>query len=60
MAANMSDYAIYPLEGNHDFEVANSQDFSEPDAMLDVNLQLWKQYLTEEAQEEYAKAGYYT
>jgi len=22
--ANFSDYALYPLEGNHDFEVANS------------------------------------
>ena len=24
MVANMSSYVIYPLEGNHDFEVANS------------------------------------
>lgn len=24
MKANLTDYSIYPLEGNHDFEVANS------------------------------------
>ncbi len=27
MQANLTEYAIYPLEGNHDFGVANSQNF---------------------------------
>eukprot|EP00347_Sterkiella_histriomuscorum_P022876 403336826 len=60
MVANMSSYVIYPLEGNHDFEVANSQDFRQPDTMLEINLNLWKQWLDEEAQNVYMKAGYYT
>jgi hypothetical protein len=32
--ANFSDYALYPLEGNHDFAIPNSQDFSKPDPMI--------------------------
>lgn len=36
--ANLSDYVLYPLEGNHDFVTPNSQDFSKPDEMLAFNL----------------------
>lgn len=27
MGANFTNYSVYPLEGNHDFGVVNSQDF---------------------------------
>ncbi|CDW80649.1 saposin b domain-containing protein [Stylonychia lemnae] len=60
MKANFSDYVIYPLEGNHDFGEANSQSFIQPDPMLDINLKLWSEWLDENAQQQYAKAGYYT
>ena len=60
MKANLSDYVIYPLEGNHDFGEANSQSFIQPDPILDVNLKLWDQWLDEGAKQQYAKAGYYT
>jgi sphingomyelin phosphodiesterase len=40
-AANLSSYELYPLEGNHDFVVPNSQDFSKPDPILALNMQLW-------------------
>jgi len=43
--ANLSDFSIYPLEGNHDFGVANSQNFTEPDPMIAINLELWDEYL---------------
>ena len=58
--ANFSQYAIFPIEGNHDFGEANCQDFRVPDPILQINLDLWKDYLDEEAQKVYAKQGYYT
>jgi len=45
MIANLSSYSIYPLEGNHDFEVANSQDFRKPDDVLAININLWQKWL---------------
>jgi len=60
MKANLSDYVIYPLEGNHDFGEANSQSFIQPDPILDINLKLWDQWLDDNAKVQYAKAGYYT
>lgn len=60
MKANFTEYSIYPLEGNHDFETANSQDFREPDVMLDINLGLWSQWLDEAAQDVYKEVGFYT
>lgn len=37
-AANLSSYSLYPLEGNHDFVIPNSQDFTKPDEMIAFNL----------------------
>lgn len=39
--ANLSQYPLYPLEGNHDFVTPNSQDFRTPDPMLAFNLEQW-------------------
>jgi len=41
MAANFSDYAVHVLEGNHDFVVPNSQDFSKPDQIIEFNMKIW-------------------
>ena len=50
---NFTDYSIHVLEGNHDFEVVNSQDFREPDPILTWNAMLWDKYLDEEAKKIY-------
>ena len=60
LEANLSKYSIYPIEGNHDFEKANSQDFTKPDPVLQVNLRLWNQYLDAEARQQYQTNGYYS
>ena len=49
------------MQGNHDFEVLNSQDFKNPDPILAYNAKLWDRYLdSEEAKRSFLKAGYYT
>lgn len=61
MNANLSDWSTYVIEGNHDFGlVMNSQDFSTTDPMITYNLNLWRKYLTPEAQEEFARHGFYS
>ena len=59
-AANLSDYVLYPLEGNHDFVEPSSQDFTKQDPMIAYNLKLWDRYFDEEAKVVYAKHGYYS
>jgi len=59
-AANLTSYALYPLEGNHDFVEPNSQDFTKQDPMIAYNLKLWDQYFDEESKVVYAKHGYYS
>lgn len=58
--SNLTNYVLYPLEGNHDFVEPNSQDFTKQDPMIAYNLQLWDRYFDEEAKTVYAKHGYYS
>lgn len=54
-------WSTYPLEGNHDFGVTiNSQDFTITDPMITYNLELWKVWLTEDAQKQFAVNGFYS
>jgi len=56
-------WSTYPLEGNHDFGVTiNSQDFSAPtpDPMITYQLGLWSDWLTEDAQKQFAVNGFYS
>ncbi len=60
MQANLN-WATYPIEGNHDFgETINSQDFTATDSMITYNLNLWKVWLTEDAQKQFAVNGFYS
>lgn len=60
MKTALKDYPVYPVEGNHDFELANSQRYHPKDPMIDFTLEHWKQWLTPEAQTEFAKNGHYS
>lgn len=58
---HLSQWSIVPLEGNHDFgEVINSQDFTQTDPMITYNLNLWRDWLTPDAQEQFAVNGFYS
>ena len=60
MQANLH-WATYPLEGNHDFgQTINSQDFTVTDPMITYNLNLWKVWLTDDAQKQFAINGFYS
>jgi len=54
------DMAIYPIHGNHDFSLMNSQNMSDHDPMIDFNSQIWSEWMTPEANEEYKRLGFYT
>jgi len=61
MQTKLSAWSTYPLEGNHDFGVTiNSQDFTETDPMITYNLELWKVWLDEAAQKQFAVNGFYS
>ncbi len=57
--ANFSDVSIYPLLGNHDFEISNLQDFRQPDRVLDFVADAWKDFLEPQARQSFAEVGYY-
>lgn len=48
------------IEGNHDFVVPNSQDFSKPDPIIDFNLKIWDRYFDDNAKQIYKDQGYYS
>lgn len=61
MLENFSEWSIIPLEGNHDFgETINSQDFTATDPMITFNLGIWKQWMSQSAQQEYGVNGFYS
>lgn len=60
MKSNFSNYTLYPLEGNHDFTIINSQNFDAPDPIVQHNLKGWDQWLDDQAKETFAKQGYYS
>ena len=60
MKEHLGQYALFPIEGNHDFEVSNSQDFSKPDPMIKFDIEHWRQWLTPEAIEIFKEQGYYS
>ena len=60
MSANLSDYSIHVLEGNHDFVVPNSQDFRTSDPLLQFNMEIWDKWLDDEAKAIYKEHGFYT
>jgi len=62
MHANLNQWSIFPMEGNHDYGAMNSQDFStpHPDPMITFQLEQWSDWLDEDAQKEYAVHGYYS
>lgn len=45
MKSNFTNYSLYPLEGNHDFAIINSQNFDVPDPIIQHNLKIWDQWL---------------
>jgi len=58
---NLSNWRTFVLEGNHDFgEVINSQNFEVTDPMIPFLAEQWKQWLSEEALEEFKVNGFYT
>lgn len=59
MKEHFDQFAVIPLEGNHDFVDLNSQDFTINDPMIAYNLEHWKDYLDESSQEQYKDFGYY-
>jgi len=46
---HFAEFAVLPVEGNHDFVDLNSQDFTINDPMIAFNLEHWKDYLDEHA-----------
>jgi len=51
---------VYLIEGNHDFAVINSQNFTQTDPAIKYDLKQWKPYLSPEAQETFKKNGFYS
>jgi 3',5'-cyclic AMP phosphodiesterase CpdA len=55
-----SQIPIYPIEGNHDFEVINSMRFDKANDSMVVELaSQWEGFLTRDALETFKKFGYY-
>lgn len=51
---------LYPVQGNHDFGIANSQSFHPKDPMIPFTLEQWAYWLDEAAQKEFSRQGYYS
>jgi len=49
MQNSLSDFPVYPVEGNHDFELANSMQYTPKDPMVAFTLEHWKQWLDADA-----------
>lgn len=61
MKKNFSGLATFPLEGNHDFgAIINSQDFTTQDPIIPILADLWSDYLSEEALEQFRVNGFYS
>lgn len=54
------DVPVYPSTGNHDTWPVNNQDFNEPNSNYPINhfVDDWKEWIGDEAAEEFAKYGY--
>lgn len=52
---------IFPIHGNHEFDPMNIQDFSlKDDPVIEIVADSWKDWMTEEAREEYLKNTFYS
>jgi len=60
MLEYFKDIPLYPIEGNHDFEVTNSQNFTVTDPIIPFTENLWKQWLSPEAMATFEKNGFYS
>lgn len=60
MQEHLSQWQIYPLEGNHDFgQVINSQDFTTTDPIIPILTDYWSAWLSPEAIAKFSEQGYY-
>jgi sphingomyelin phosphodiesterase len=60
MKEALGSYSLFPIEGNHDFGVANSQNFTTTDPMIPFDIENWNQWLTPEAIEVFKESGFYS
>eukprot|EP00347_Sterkiella_histriomuscorum_P016216 403354044 len=56
---NMSSATMYPAPGNHDFSVSNMQDFTKAEPLLEYLQPEWKDWLDDQALEQFKQQGYF-
>lgn len=57
--ANMTTAPLYPVMGNHDYHISNLQNFVNKGSMIDVALDMWKDYLDDDAEASFSNHSYY-